>query len=297
MSSATRAGLVAIVGRPNVGKSTLLNRLVGQDLSITSRKPQTTRYRVQGIRTDEAVQMVFVDTPGWELGARDGINRSMNREITSAVTGVDILVFVCDARGLDAADRRILDELGALTAPRIVVLNKVDLVRDKATVLPLIAEIDRRFAPAAIVPMSAREFDNGEALVTELERLLPEQPYLFDPEEVTTQSSRFFVSEIVREKLMRHLGEEVPYAASVIIDHFESEPDGAHIAATIWVERPGQKAIVIGAGGAMLKQIASAARRDIERLLGCPVYLQTWVKVRENWRNDVQALRQLGFDG
>lgn len=293
----TRAGLVAIVGRPNVGKSTLLNRLVGQDLSITSRKPQTTRYRVQGIRTEDSVQMVFVDTPGWELGARDGINRSMNREITSAVTGVDVLVVVCDARKLRAEDERILDELGAQKTPRIVVLNKVDLVRDKAALLPLIADIDRRFASAAIVPMSAREFDAGAALVAEIARLLPEQAYLFDPDEVTTQSSRFFASEIIREKLMRYLGEEVPYASSVIIDHFESEADGAHIAATIWVERPGQKAIVIGAGGAMLKQIASAARRDIEQLLGCPVYLQTWVKVRENWRNDIQALRQLGFDG
>jgi len=296
MTSTPKTGLIAIVGRPNVGKSTLLNALVGQSLSIVSRKPQTTRYRVQGIRTDGDVQLVFVDTPGWERQVRDRINRSMNREITSALTGVDVAVVVVDGRRLAAEDRAILAEVAALDVPVVLVVNKVNLVKDKSSLLPLMAEASALANASAVVPMSARGFDGGDVLVDELSRLVPEGPHLFAPDEITTQSSRFFVAEILREKLMRQLGDEVPYSSSVIVDLFEEDEQGAHIAATIWVERDGQKAIVIGAGGETLKRIGSAARRDIESLLGCKVFLQTWVKVRENWRNDVQALRQLGYD-
>lgn len=293
----TRCGLVAIVGRPNVGKSTLLNRILGQHLSITSRKPQTTRYRVMGVHTEDNVQMVFVDTPGWERSRRDGVNRSMNREITAAITGVNLALWVMDARGTNADDEVVWNALEKEGVPTLVVLNKVDLLEDKSRMLPVIQSLSERDNLVGVVPISAKRWIQGEVLLAEIQRYLPPGEFMFDPESVTPQSSRFFAAEIIREKLMRQLGDELPYASSVLVDLFDEEADGVHISATIWVERSGQKAIVIGAGGQTLKQIATAARIDLEKLLDKKVFLQTWVKVRENWRNDVQALRQLGFDG
>jgi GTP-binding protein Era len=294
--NATRCGLVAIVGRPNVGKSTLLNRILGQHLSITSRRPQTTRYRVMGVHTEGDTQIVFVDTPGWERSRRDGVNRSMNREITAALTGVNLALFVIDARQFGKDDEVVLKALQQEKVPTLLVLNKVDLVPNKENLLPLIDRLSAQHEFESIIPVSAKRWIQGDVLLKTIADGLPEGEFLFAPDSITPQSSQFFAAEILREKLMRQLGDELPYASSVIIDLFETHADGMHISATIWVERKGQKAIVIGAGGETLKQIASAARVDMETLFDTKVFLQTWVKVRENWRNDVQALRQLGFD-
>ncbi len=294
--NATRCGLVAIVGRPNVGKSTLLNRILGQHLSITSRRPQTTRYRVMGVHTEGDTQIVFVDTPGWERSRRDGVNRSMNREITAALTGVNLALFVIDARQFGKDDEVVLKALQQEKVPTLLVLNKVDLVPNKESLLPLIHRLSEQHEFESIIPVSAKRWIQGDVLLKTIADGLPEGEFLFAPDSITPQSSQFFAAEILREKLMRQLGDELPYASSVIIDLFETHADGMHISATIWVERKGQKAIVIGAGGETLKQIASAARVDMETLFDTKVFLQTWVKVRENWRNDVQALRQLGFD-
>lgn len=295
-ASRTRCGLVAIVGRPNVGKSTLLNRILGQHLSITSRRPQTTRYRVMGVHTDGDTQIVFVDTPGWERSRRDGVNRSMNREITAALTGVNLVLFVIDARQFGKDDEVVLKALQQEKVPTLLVLNKVDLVPNKDALLPLMQNLSAQHAFESIIPISAKRWIQGDVLLRTIANEMPEGAFLFAPDSITPQSSQFFAAEILREKLMRQLGDELPYASSVIIDLFETHADGMHISATIWVERKGQKAIVIGARGETLKQIASAARVDMETLFDTKVFLQTWVKVRENWRNDVQALRQLGFD-
>ena len=299
-----RCGRVAIVGRPNVGKSTLLNQLVGQRLSITSRKPQTTRYKVVGIYTAESAQLIFIDTPGWEQRARGGINRSMNRQITAALEEVDVVIFVADARTWTADDERILSEVKPAGVPIILVLNKIDLVVPKEKLLAYIEAVQSKARFAAIVPLSAQDWERagsaddagGLRLRQEVIEKLPIAPFLFDESEITDQPTRFFAAEIVREKLLRYLGDELPYSCSVIIEQFDETADGVEISALIWVERESHKAMVIGSQGESLKRISSAARRDLEQLLDTHVYLRTWVKVRENWRNDENALRQLGFE-
>jgi GTP-binding protein Era len=290
-----RCGLVAIVGRPNVGKSTLLNRLVGQKISVTAPKPQTTRYRILGVKTAGATQAVYVDTPGLHRRAGRAINRLMNRAAESALAEVDVVLFVVEALRWDPDDDLVLDRVRGLEAPVILVLSKVDLAREKTALLPYIAGVSGRMDFAAIVPVSARRGAGVAALEAEVERRLPRAPWLFPEDQVTDRSLRFLAAELVREKLMRRLGEEVPYRLSVEVEEFSDAGPTVRVRTLVWVEKPGQKAIVIGEGGRTLKAVGSLARRDLERMLGRPVYLAIWVKVKEGWSDDERFLRRMGL--
>jgi GTP-binding protein Era len=293
--SAHRCGYVAIVGRPNVGKSTLLNRILGQKISITSRKPQTTRHRILGIKTTAAAQAIYIDTPGLHRGVRQAINRVMNRAAAAAIADVDVVLFVTECLKWQDGDEHVLGLLQEVRKPVILVLNKIDRLRDKEQLLPYIARLRERREFAAIVPVCATRGTQTEALEEEVRRLLPESPPLFPEEQVTDRSERFLAAELVREKLTRLLGDELPYAVTVEIEQFKESPELTSIAAVIWVEREAQKAIVIGRQGHMLKQIGTQAREEMERLFGVKVYLQLWVKVKEKWSDDERALRSLGY--
>lgn len=293
--SAHRCGYVAIVGRPNVGKSTLLNRILGQKISITSRKPQTTRHRILGIKTTAAAQAIYIDTPGLHRGVRQAINRVMNRAAAAAIADVDVVLFVTECLKWQDGDEHVLGLLQEVRKPVILVLNKIDRVKDKAQLLPYIARLRERREFAAIVPVCATRGTQTEALEEEVCRRLPESPPLFPEEQVTDRSERFLAAELVREKLTRLLGDELPYAVTVEIEQFKESPELTSIAAVIWVERDAQKAIVIGRQGHMLKQIGTQAREEMERLFGVKVYLQLWVKVKEKWSDDERALRSLGY--
>jgi GTP-binding protein Era len=288
-----RAGTIAIVGRPNVGKSTLLNALVGQKLAITSRKPQTTRDRLAGIVTRDDVQYVFVDTPGFQTRHRGALNRMLNRRVRETLEGVDVVLFVVEAGTLGAEDRAVLKLLPA-TVPVVLVANKEDLLPQPAKMLPFLARASEAFDFAAVVPLSASKRRNLEPLLESIAPLLPEQPPLFDVDALTDRSERFLAAELLREKLFRNLGDEVPYGSAVVIEKFEEEGAMRRIHAAIVVAKPGHKAIVIGKGGAKLKEIASAARRDMEALFGGRVFLEVWVKVRAGWTENEAAIRNLG---
>jgi GTP-binding protein Era len=292
----SRCGFVAIVGRPNVGKSTLLNRLVGQKVSITSRKPQTTRHRIVGVRTEGPVQVAYVDTPGLHLGARRAINRHMNRTASAALEGVDAVVFVIEALHWTDEDAFVLARLKGVTAPVVVAVNKIDRVKDRRRLLPFLAEVNGRGAFAALVPVSAQSGSNLDRLGQEVALRMPAGEWLFPEDQVTDRSERFLAAEIVREKLMRHLGQEVPYRLAVQIERFEDSGEQVSIDALVWVEKPGQKAIVVGAGGQMLKTVGTEARAELEGILGRRVFLQTWVKVKDGWSDDAGWLRRLGYD-
>ena len=296
MSDARRCGYVALVGRPNVGKSTLLNHLVGQKLSITSRKPQTTRHRVLGIKTTENAQLLFVDTPGVHGGEQRALNRYMNRAAGAALSGVDVVVLVVDRDHWQDDDERALQRCRGSGAPLLLAVNKVDRLADKGALLPLIEALSARADFAAVVPVSALRGHNLGALQREIEARLPPAPFLFDADDITDRSARFLAAEIVREKLTRQLGDELPYAATVEIEDFGEEAGVLHIAALILVEREGQKRIIIGRGGSRLRSIGSEARQDLERLLDGRVMLRLWVKVRAGWADDERALRSLGYD-
>ena len=293
----TRCGFVAIVGRPNVGKSTLLNHLVGQKVSITSSKPQTTRHQVIGIKTTGGAQAVYVDTPGLHGGKGRAIDRAMSRAALGALQEVDLVVFVVEALRWNKDDALVADRLRDLHVPVIVAVNKVDRVQRKEDLLPYLAELGTRGSFAEVIPVSARAGLQLDVLEREVGRRLPESAPLFSEDQVTDRSERFLAGEIIREKLMRRLGQEVPYRLTVEIERFSEEGATTTIDAVIWVEKPGQKAIVIGAEGKMLKAVGSEARADIERMLEKRVHLGLWVKVREGWSDDDRALRQLGYDG
>ena len=293
----TRCGFVAIVGRPNVGKSTLLNHLVGQKVSITSSKPQTTRHRVIGIKTAEGAQAIYVDTPGLHGGRGRAIDRAMSRAALGALQEVDLVVFVVEALRWNKDDALVADRLRDLHVPVIVAVNKVDRVERKEDLLPYLEELGTRGSFAEVIPVSARAGIQLDVLEREVGRRLPESAPLFSTDQVTDRSERFLAGEIIREKLMRRLGQEVPYRLTVEIERFSEEGVTTKIDAVIWVEKPGQKAIVIGAEGKMLKAVGAEARADIERMLEKRVYLGLWVKVREGWSDDDRALRQLGYDG
>ena len=288
---------IAIVGRPNVGKSTLLNHLVGQKVSITSSKPQTTRHRVIGIKTTGGAQAVYVDTPGLHAGKGRAIDRAMSRAALGALQEVDLVVFVVEALRWNKDDALVADRLRDLHVPVIVAVNKVDRVQRKEDLLPYLAELGTRGSFAEVIPVSARAGLQLDVLEREVGRRLPESAPLFSEDQVTDRSERFLAGEIIREKLMRRLGQEVPYRLTVEIERFSEEGATTTIDAVIWVEKPGQKAIVIGAEGKMLKAVGSEARADIERMLEKRVHLGLWVKVREGWSDDDRALRQLGYDG
>lgn len=296
MSDGFRCGLVAIVGRPNVGKSTLLNRLVGQKVSITSRRPQTTRHRVLGIRTREKAQLIFVDTPGLhrdETGRRLG--RIMNRTARASLEGIDVVAVVVTADGWRAEDEPALALARGSGRPVVLVINKCDRLESRDLLLPLIEESARRMPFAAVVPVSARTGDNLAELEALLTGLLPEQSACFDAEQVTDRSERFQAAEFVREQVFRAAGQEVPYSVAVEITEFRDEPKHTHIEAVIWVEKEGQKAILIGKGGDQLKSIGRAARLEMQKALGRKVWLGLWVKVREGWADDARALKSLGY--
>ncbi|EFK95927.1 GTP-binding protein Era [sediment metagenome] len=290
-----RAGTVAIVGRPNVGKSTLLNELVGAHVSITSRKAQTTRHRILGIRNDAQSQMVFVDTPGFQTRYSNALNRAMNRAVTGTLAEVDAIVMVIEASGWDERDDPVL----ALIPPgaRVVLaVNKVDRVRDKAKLAQLLAACAARRDFAALVPVSAEKGTQVKALADEVARLLPEGEPHYDADALTDRSERFLAAELVREKLFRLLGDELPYTAAVVIEEFKEEGALRRISATIYVDRPGHKAIVIGEKGATLKRIGTEARVAMEALFGGKVFLELWVKVKSGWADSEATVRQWGYE-
>ncbi|MCX7893908.1 MAG: GTPase Era [Burkholderiales bacterium] len=287
-----RCGTVAIVGRPNVGKSTLLNALVGQKLAITSRRPQTTRHRLAGVVTREDAQYVFVDTPGFQTRHRGALNRMLNRRVREALESVDVVMFVVAAGEFGPEDRAVVALLPR-GVPVVLVVNKSDLRAAPAAMLPFLREVSQAFAFAAVVPVSAAKRKNLGRLLDAVAPLLPEQPPLFEADALTDASERFLAAEFIREKLFRMLGEEVPYGSAVVIEKFEQRGTLRRIHAAIVVAKEGHKAIVIGAGGEKLKAIASAARRDLEALFGGKVFLEVWVKVRAGWTEDEAAIRAL----
>lgn len=289
-----RAGYVAIVGRPNVGKSTLLNRLVGQKISITSRKPQTTRQRITGILTRAEAQLMFVDTPGFQTRHTSSLNRHMNRIVTQALADVDVILLVIEAGRFGADDRALLALLPAKRRV-LLVLNKTDRLADRGLLLPFIAEVAREHDFAEIVPVSASKGHGIDELAGTIGRYLPEQAALYGGDEITESSERFLAAELIREKLFRLLGDELPYVSAVLIDRFVMEGTMRRIHASIIVDKESHKGIVVGANGAQLKAIGTKARIDIERLVGGKVHLEIWVKVKRGWTENRQVLKQLGY--
>lgn len=290
-----KTGYIALIGRPNVGKSTLLNHLLGYKLSITSRKPQTTRHRILGIKTTDSMQAVFVDTPGIHHGGKRAMNRYMNRTASMSILDVDIIVWVTDIQEWNENDEVILEKLKEAKAPIILALNKIDKVIDKDTLLPRVEALSARFPFREIIPLSALKSDNLESLEALITELLPEGLPFYPEGQITDRTERFLASEIIREKLFRKLGQELPHAITVEIDSYEESDELVRIQAVIWVERDGQKTIVIGEKGKVLKTIGQRARIDIEQLVGKKVYLGLWVKVKKGWSDNERALQSLGY--
>lgn len=293
----SRCGVVALVGRPNVGKSTLMNHLVGEKVSITSRKPQTTRHRIHGILSRDDYQIVFADTPGINHEHTRALNRYMNEAAESALSDVDVICFMVDGRKWSPADEQVLELLPRSGIPVILLVNKVDQETDKDALLPQLDFLAQQFDFAEIIPVAALKGHNMERLEGELARRLPEGEFWFDPEQPTDRSLRFMAAESVREKVVRQLGQEVPHQVTVEIDLWQEDEQRLEIAATILVERKGQKKILVGSGGDRIKQIGIQAREDIERLLDRRIMLNLWVKVKGGWSDDQRALHSLGYGG
>lgn len=292
----TRAGYAALLGRPNVGKSTLLNRLIGQKLSITAPKPQTTRHVILGIQTLPDAQIVYVDTPGLHRqNGRRAMNRYLNRTAASVLGYVDVVVFLIEALRWTDEDEDVMNRLADFQGPVVLAVNKVDRIADKAQLLPFLQEAAARRDFIEVVPLAAINGNNVAALEAVIARLLPAGDFPFPSDQITTASERFLAAELIREKLTRLLREELPYALTVEIERFVEEGRLARIHAVIWVERDSQKGIVIGEKGATLREVGRQAREDMERLFDRKVFLQTWVKVREGWSDDERALRSLGY--
>ena len=288
-----KCGYVAIIGRPNTGKSTLLNAILGQKISITSRKAQTTRHRILGIKTEDDYQAIYVDTPGLHKANKKALNQVLNKIANSTIRDVDLIIFLVDAKKWNVEDDQVLSILSKCKVPVVLAINKVDKIKDKEVLLPLIESLSRKMEFAAVVPISARSKDNIESLEGMVRDLLPESIAFYSPDQVTDRTERFLGAELIREKLMRMLSEELPYSLTVEIEKFEVTEKITNISAIIWVERDGQKAIVIGKQGEMLKKIGTSAREDMEKLFDCRVYLKLWVKVKEGWTNDERALKSL----
>jgi GTPase len=296
MTEIFRSGYVALVGRPNVGKSTLLNRILGQKVSITSRRPQTTRHRILGIKTGEQVQAVYVDTPGLHRGGKRAMNRYMNRAATDALQDVDLVVFVVEGTRWTDEDELVLEKLRQLSCPVILAVNKIDRVTDKKKLLPYLQQVSGHMDFAQIIPLSAKQGSQVAELEQAVEALLPESTPFYPEDQVTDRSMRFMAAELVREKLFRKLGQELPYGITVEIEQFKEEDGLFRINALIWVERDSQKAIVIGKQGALLREVGRESRIDMEEAFGQKVFLELWVKVKEGWADDERALRSLGYD-
>jgi GTP-binding protein Era len=299
-AAAQRCGLIAIVGKPNVGKSTLLNALVGQKISITSRKAQTTRHRITGIRSVGASQFVFVDTPGFQTKHSTALNKSLNKTVMGAISDVDLILFVVEAGSFTLADAKVLS-LFKPGIPTLLIANKLDTVHRRAEIAPWLRDMQERHPFAEFVPMSAKSRGDIERLYGICEKYLPEQPWWYAEDELTDRSEKFLASETVREKLFRFTGDELPYTSTVIIDKFDEEKSKQHkrlvrIAATIVVERDGHKAMVIGDKGERLKRIGTEARQELEKLLDAKVFLELWVKVRSGWADDEARVRSFGYE-
>lgn len=291
-----RCGYVAIVGRPNVGKSTLLNALIGEKLSIVTPRPQTTRHRILGIDTRPDAQIVYVDTPGLHRGGRKALNRAMNRAAAASLQDADAVLFLVEAQRWQEEDDDVLERAVACRRPVIAVVNKIDRVKPRSLLLPYIAELAARADFADVVPVSARRGENLDRLRSLLLAHLPPGPPLFDADQVSDRGDAFRYAEIVREKLMTRLRDELPYGVTVEIERMEDDGDLRRVAAVVWVERDSHKAIVIGRGGAQLKECGTQARRELERLAGRRVHLELWVRVRENWSDSDRELQRLGLD-
>ena len=295
-SMKTFCGHVAIVGRPNVGKSTLLNRILGQKLSITSRRPQTTRHQVLGVKTESDVQIIYVDTPGIHTQVPKAINRYMNRSASNSLQGIDAVVFVVDRQRWHQDDEAVLKALTKVQCPVILAVNKVDRLQNKKELLPFLQQIQTRFEFVDVVPISAKTGRNVELLEKTLLPFIPDGPHHFEEDDLTNRSSRFFAAEFVREKIMRQLGDELPYESTVAIEEFAQEGNILHISALVMVERASQKKIIIGDKGQRLKIIGRDARLEMEKFFDCKVMLNLWVKVKSGWSDDDRALRSLGYD-
>ena len=296
-----RCGLIAIVGKPNVGKSTLLNALVGQKISITSRKAQTTRHRITGMRSLESTQFVFVDTPGFQTRHGNALNRSLNKAVLGVINDVDLILFVTEAGRFNQADAKVLGLLNK-DIPALLVANKLDQVAQRADIAPWLQEMQQRHAFAEFVPMSAKNAKDVSRLFAICEKYLPEQPWMYTQDELTDRSEKFLASEMVREKLFRLTGDELPYTSAVVIDKFEEEAGRKgqkrllKIAATIVVERDTHKAMVIGDKGERIKRIGTETRVELERLMDAKVFIELWVKVRSGWADDEARVRSFGYD-
>ena len=290
-----KSGTIAIVGRPNVGKSTLLNHLIGEKISIVSRKAQTTRHRIMGILTRPDAQFVFVDTPGFQTKHTNALNRTMNRGVTQALAEVDVVIFVLDADHFDERDKAVIKLLPA-ERPVILAVNKIDQIKDKTKLLPILAKLSEQFAFAAIVPVSAAKGSQLDELLAETRKHLPNDELLFGEDEITDKSEKFIASEYIREKLFRLIGDELPYAATVEVEKFEIDGALRRISAAIVVDRQAHKGIVIGKGGETLKRIATEARQDMERLFDGKVFLEVFVKVKSGWSDDERLLKSLGYE-
>ena len=295
MKSELKSGTIAIVGRPNVGKSTLLNHLIGEKISIVSRKAQTTRHRIMGILSRPDAQFVFVDTPGFQTRHTNALNRAMNRGVKQALSDVDVVVFVIDADHFDSRDKAVIELLPA-DRPVVLAVNKIDLCKDKTKLLPLLSEMAGHYPFAAIVPVSAARGSQLDELLKEVRKHLPNNELLYGEDEITDKSERFLAAEYIREKLFRLVGDELPYAATVEVERFELDGALRRINAAIVVDREGHKGIVIGKGGATLKRIASEARQDMERLFDGKVFLEIFVKVKSGWTDDERLLKSLGYE-
>jgi GTPase len=288
-------GFVSILGRPNVGKSTLLNHLVGQKLSITSRKPQTTRHRLLGIKTMDDAQIIYVDTPGLHQPSGHALNRYMVRAATSAIADVNLILFVVESLRWTEDDEWALKKIERAQCPVILIVNKVDKIADKKRLLPFLETLNQKRNFADVMPLSAKKADDMRALQEVIINYLPEGIALFPEEQISDRSERFFAAEIIREKLMRSLGQEVPYALTVEIEEFKLEKELLRIAAIIYVDKPGQKSIVVGTKGEVLKKVGQGARLDMQKMFGHKIFLQLWVKVKSGWSDDEKSLQSLGY--
>ena len=291
-----KAGYVSIVGRPNVGKSTLLNRLIEHKISIVTRKPQTTRWQIRGIKSTPEYQIIFTDTPGYQTNHKNAINRYMNREVTNSLSHIDVVLFVVEAVKWGRNDALVADLLKEVSATLILVINKLDLLKERANLLPYINKLKEKLPFAEIVPLSARRRKDIGLLESKIVAVLPSGEPLFPTDQISDRSTRFLAAEYIREKVMERLGDELPYRTSVTIDVFKDEPKLLSMSATIWVERRSQRAILIGENGKMLKSIGAEARMELEKFFTKKVYLQTWVKTKKNWTEDIKALKMLGYD-
>ncbi|GAB3547227.1 GTPase Era [Noviherbaspirillum agri] len=290
-----RCGYIAIVGRPNVGKSTLMNALIGAKVSITSRKAQTTRHRITGIQTTANTQFIYVDTPGFQTRHSNALNRTLNRTVTNTLTAADVILFIVEAGSFGEADRQVVALLPE-NVPCILVINKADRVKDKALLMPFAQQVSVAGNFAAVVPVSAKQRFQLDALEDEIRKYLPKNPPVFAEDDITDRSEKFLAAEIVREKVFRFVGDELPYTSTVVIEKFEEEGSLRRIFAAILVERDSHKAMVIGQKGSRLKEISTQARLDMEKLFGGPVYLEIWVKVKSGWADNEAGLRAYGYE-